>query len=211
MIEYYNNIALIADDTHFTKWVKEAGRLDHHQGFLKQLKPYIKGTVLDIGANIGTHTYFYTQHADEVLAFEPNPIVFDCLKHNCPKATILHCAVSDHSGYISMADCGPNYGAAYTIPGTQIPCITIDMLALPKCNYMKIDVEGDELAVLLGARETIRRHKPIMCIECNEHTLVRKGLTGEMLIRYIRSIGYTCTDHNPQDICTDLICLPVPS
>lgn len=207
----WNDIALLEDDSHFSTWVKEAGRLDHHQGFLKQLKPYIKGTVLDIGANIGTHTHFYTQYANEVLAFEPNPKVLECLKHNCPKATILHCAVSDHSGYISMADCGPNYGAAYTVPGNQIPCITIDMLALPRCDYMKIDVEGDELAVLLGAKETIRRHKPVMCIECNEHTLVRKGLTGEMLVRYIRSIGYTCTDHNPKDVCTDLICLPVHS
>lgn len=213
-IEYWNGIALIEDDSHFTKWVKETGRLDHHQSFLRSLKPYIKGTVLDIGANIGTHTAFYARYANIVFAFEPNPMAFECLKYNTIK--YLNCfvypsAVANYNGHVDMVSCGTNYGAAYTIPGSEVPCITIDSLHLDSCNYMKIDVEGDELAVLLGAKETIAKYKPVMCIECNEHTLVRKGMSGQTLIDHIHKLGYTTTPHDPRNICSDLICLPVHS
>lgn len=207
----WNDIALIEDDAYFTKWVKETGRLDHHQGFLNVLKPYLHGTVLDIGANIGTHTIYYTKHADKVLAFEPNPIAYECLEHNLcnTSAKLQNVAVSDHFGFIDIMPQGDNYGAVYTVPGTRIPTITIDSLQLDQCNFMKIDVEGDELAVIMGAKETILRHKPVMCVEVNEHTLVRRGINGNYLISVIQKLGYNTTIHKPQDISTDLICTPI--
>ena len=208
----WKNIALIEDDAYFTKWVKESGRLDHHQGFLKALAPYIKGTVLDIGANIGTHTIFYARNAYKVLAFEPNQVAYECLEHNLklfPNVTLHKVAVSNHEAMIDIVPQGDNYGAVYTIPGNTVPTITIDSLNLDSCNYMKIDVEGDELAVLLGAKDTIAKYRPVMCIECNEHTLVRKGMTGDILVNHIHSLGYTTSVRKPQDISCDLICLPV--
>lgn len=211
MIEYWKDIALIADDAYFTKWVKETGRLDHHQGFLKVLQPYIKGTVLDIGANIGTHTIFYAKHATQVLAFEPNKIAFDCLSYNLrnhPNCKLYNNAVANHTGKIDIIPQGDNYGAVYTVPGTSVSCLSIDSLELESCDYMKIDVEGDEVAVLLGATETIHKYRPVMCIECNEHTLIRKGMTGDYLEKCIHNLGYTTSIRKPQDISTDLICIP---
>lgn len=210
-IEYWKDIALIADDAYFTKWVKETGRLDHHQGFLRTLQPYIKGTVLDVGANIGTHTIFYAKHATRILAFEPNKIAFQCLEHNLrnyPNCELFNNAVANHTGKIDIMPQGDNYGAVYTIPGTSIDCLTIDSLNLDACDYIKLDVEGDELAALIGAEETIRKYRPVMCIECNEHTLIRKGLTGDYLVKYINDIGYSTSIRKPQDISTDLICVP---
>lgn len=207
----WNDIALIEDDAYFTKWVKETGRLDHHQGFLKALKPYLKGTVLDIGANIGTHTIYYANHASRVLAFEPNPIAFECLRYNLRQhlnTTLYRKAVSNHEAMVDIVPQGDNYGAVYTLPGSQIPTITIDSMDLTECNFMKIDVEGDELAVLLGAEQTIRKYKPVMCIECNEHTLIRKGMDGNHLIKHIQSLGYTTSVRKPEDISCDLICQP---
>lgn len=207
----WNDIALIEDDAYFTKWVKETGRLDHHQGFLKVLKPYLKGTVLDIGANIGTHTIYYANHASRVLAFEPNPVAFECLQYNmrhCLNTTLYPNAVSNHTAKVDIVPQGDNYGAVYTLPGSQIPTITIDSLDLDACNFMKVDVEGDELAVLLGAEQTIRKYKPVMCIECNEHTLARKGMDGNHLIIHIQSLGYKTSVRKPEDISCDLICLP---
>jgi len=207
----WNDIALIEDDAYFTKWVKETGRLDHHQGFLRALKPYLKGTVLDVGANIGTHTIYYASHANTVLGFEPNPVAFECLKYNLrnhPNAILLPYAVSNHAAKVDIVPQGDNYGAVYTLPGSQISTLTIDSLNLIECNFMKIDVEGDELAVLLGAEKTILQHKPVMCIECNEHTLVRKGMNGNHLIKHIQSLGYTTSVRKPEDISCDLICLP---
>lgn len=211
-MEIWNNIAIIPDDAYFTKWVKEVGRLDHHTGFLRILKQYLKGTVLDIGANIGTHTVFYAEHADKVLAFEPNQPAFECLQYNTKNLDNVECkqvAVSNHYGHIDIIAQGDNYGAAYTVPGTTIPTITIDSLELGACDFIKLDVEGDELAALLGAKETIARFKPVMCIECNEHTLIRRGIDGNFLIQYIQKLGYTTSTRKPEDISCDLICVPI--
>jgi FkbM family methyltransferase len=207
----WHNIALIEDDAYFTPWVKQAKRLDHHQGFLKALHPYIKGTVLDIGANIGTHTIYYAKYASRVIAFEPNPVAFECLQHNLKNKAELHnVAVGSFLGKVSMVPQGDNYGAVYTEPSGTIPVITIDSLDLNACNYMKIDVEGDEIAVLHGAVKTILKFRPVMCIECNEQTLVRKRLTGKDLTEAIKALGYTHQVRQPEDISCDLICLPLP-
>lgn len=209
-IELWNNIALIKNDAYFTRWVKECGKLDHHDGFINFLAPYLRGTMLDIGANIGTHSYAYAQKGI-VHCFEPNPLAFECLKHNVGKLPRVHLhnvAVSDHFSFIDMVDQGDNYGAMYTTPGTQIPCITIDSLALPACDFIKIDVEGDEIGVLMGAFDTILKYKPVMCIECNKHTLEIKGYKPEDLEKAIAKLGYTHQVRQPEDISCDLLCLP---
>ncbi|MDW8015460.1 MAG: FkbM family methyltransferase [Bacteroidia bacterium] len=35
-----------------------------------------------------------------------------------------------------------------------------DMLALEKVDWVKVDVEGSEVEVLMGAAQTLRTHKP---------------------------------------------------
>lgn len=208
-IEIWNNIALIKDDTHFTKWVKETGRLDHHTGFLNFLQPYLSGTVLDIGANIGTHTIFYTKHAPHVHAFEPNPLAFECLFHNLHDlAECYHVAVGDKEGWVGMSPPDKNYGAMYTVPGHEVRMITVDSLELTQCNFMKIDVEGDELAVLRGANETIHRFRPFMCIEVNPSTLTRKHIKVRHLVKHIKDLNYSTHQRVPQDETSDILCLP---
>ena len=209
-IELWNNIALIKDDAYFTRWVKETGKLDHHDGFINYLKPYLRGTMLDIGANIGTHSIAYARYGT-VHCFEPNPIAFECLRHNMkdvPRVFLYNTAVSDKAGFIDMVPCGNNYGAACTTPGITIPTITIDSLDLPACDFIKIDVEGDEIPVLHGATQTILKYRPIMCIECNKATLEPKGWSAECLEKAIFDLGYTHQVRQPEDISCDLLCLP---
>jgi hypothetical protein len=43
--------------------------------------------------------------------------------------------------------------------------ISIDSLNLPRLDFLKIDVEGMELEVLNGARETVDKCRPLMWIE----------------------------------------------
>lgn len=206
----WNNIALIEDDTYFTKWVKECGRLDHHQGFLKTLKPYLKGTILDVGANVGTHSIYYARYG-YVICFEANPIAFECLTHNMrhENCLLLNRAVSNKDNqFIDMVNEGTNYGAQHTTPGTTIETITIDSLNLIECNFIKMDIEGDELAALQGAKETIAEFKPVLCVECNLSTLVRKNISADDLISYITSFGYKTSVRQPEDISCDLICVP---
>lgn len=210
-IELWNDIALIKDDRYFTKWVKQEGKLDHHDGFLEYLKPYLGGVMLDIGANIGTHSIYYSKFG-HVHCFEPNPIAFECLQHNMRNtdSTLYNVAVGSAEHNIQMVSPEPgNYGAAHTILGGDIPVITIDSMCLDQCNFIKIDVEGDEIAVLIGASVTIVRHKPVMVIESNPETLARKGFLPDDLVLLIHSLGYTCNQRVPADISCDLLCTPI--
>ena len=209
-IELWHDIALIKDDKYFTKWVRQEGKLAHHTGFLDYLKPFLGGVMLDVGGNIGTHSIYYSEFG-HVHSFEPNPIAFECLVHNMQgtNSTLYNVAVGAESGYISMTTPeNGNYGAVYTQPHGEIPVITIDSMQLDACDFIKIDVEGDEVAVLQGAAETIKKFKPTMCIESNPSTLVRKGLSANDLVAAIHLLGYTTKQRVPLDISCDLLCFP---
>lgn len=81
------DIAVIEGDTHIARWIEEGQRIDHDpmvDGAICPLIP-IGGTVIDGGANIGTHTVPYAARVGLmgfVHAFEPNPAAFECLRHN---------------------------------------------------------------------------------------------------------------------------------
>ena len=47
----------------------------------------------------------------------------------------------------------------------SVRALRIDSLALGRCDFIKIDVEGMEISVLHGAEATISRCRPIMLIE----------------------------------------------
>ena len=58
MIEFHNNIAIIKGGTHRTAWVKKSNKLDvdglAHDLCNKYIRP--GDTVIDVGANIGSHS-----------------------------------------------------------------------------------------------------------------------------------------------------------
>jgi two-component system osmolarity sensor histidine kinase EnvZ len=147
---------------------------------LRFLKP--GDTVLDIGANIGTHTVPFAEAvgaAGLVLAFEPQRLLLQMLDGNVALncLTNTHClrlAVGAAPGNIRipvLSPTTPNNFAALPAQGHSsgegIDVATVDSLALDACHLIKIDVEGMEPDVLAGARETITAHKPVLFVENN--------------------------------------------
>lgn len=61
--------------------------------------------------------------------------------------------------------------------------ISIDSLNLQRLDFMKLDVEGAEVAALKGAAKTIEKHQPIMVLESMPWDAPK-------IVDYIRSIGY---------------------
>jgi FkbM family methyltransferase len=162
--------------------------------------------VVEVGANIGAHTLLLAQlvgRGGKVLAFEPQRILYQTLCANLALNSItnVHClqaAVGGASGQIVVPvldysqDC--NFGGLELgrhQDGEKVPVLTIDGLHLPKCDFLKIDVEGMEQEVLEGAVQSIALNAPVLYVEND-----RKEKS-EALIRFIDGLGYDMFWHTP--------------
>lgn len=135
--------------------------------------------VLDVGANIGTHTLAFARAVPRglVLAFEPQRQVFQMLNANVAlnalgNVSTLQQGVGAQAGQLTIPPLDHlqegNFGAFPLTGWTQgesVAVTTIDNLQLPRAALLKIDVEGMELEVLQGAAETIKRHQPLLYVE----------------------------------------------
>jgi FkbM family methyltransferase len=164
--------------------------------------------VVEVGANIGAHTLFFARQvgpSGRVLAFEPQRIVFQTLCANMALNSVqntycLQLAVGSQAGAIVVPQLDyaqeNNYGGlslGQWQQGDRIALVTLDSIVagLPRCNLVKIDVEGMEREVLLGAAETIARFKPVLYVEND-----REEKSAE-LVRHIDSLGYAMYWHQP--------------
>jgi FkbM family methyltransferase len=195
------NIAVLEGDSHLAEWVKASGRLDHDP-MIETLSKYIApGTVaIDVGASIGDHTAGYLKsQAAMVVAFEPNPAAFECLVHNCPNAMKFHCALGAAPDIKVLHINHPNYGASFvagigvTSSDESYYChvMPLDMIRFPhRISFIKMDVEGFEPDVLMGAEETIQRDRPVLCLEINKGALERNSSSPVALLKELCRLGY---------------------
>lgn len=159
-------------------------------------------TAVDIGANIGNHSIQYAKNFQKVYAFEPNPITFKLLALNTSKLKnikIFECAIStgDYMSYMQMPQ--DNLGGAWIDAEDgefKIKCVPLDLFQkdFGCIDFMKIDTEGHEREVLIGARETILHSRPIIMFESSKMYFEKKsqGLwSGRESINVLRSYGYT--------------------
>lgn len=165
------------------------------------------GYALDIGANIGFMSMAMLDAGCHVMAFEPQPALFDLLKENTSgwnSSTEIMCspvALSDFCGVSTMpriryGEKG-NYGALALGQRSElgtitVGCRTLDSLEISPVGFIKIDVEGHEMQVLRGARATILRNRPIMYIEDDRP---EKSLALQELIK---GMDYTIERHYPR-------------
>jgi FkbM family methyltransferase len=157
---------------------------------IRTLRPFIGlgDTVVDVGANIGTHTVAFANMVGQtgtVHSFEPQRRLFSMLAGNVALNALEwvvchHEAVGDATGYIQLpplpsSDTFFNYSAVSLVPNNaprkakasdeKVPLVTLDSLELGSCAAIKMDVEGMEPSVLLGARQTIKRCQPVLYVE----------------------------------------------
>jgi FkbM family methyltransferase len=190
-----HDLWVVAGDTHISQWVKEHGTLACDPCLFGIMKPWLDkpeiSTIWDIGANIGDHTCFYLSLDKTVISFEPNPIAFKCLEHNCPKAHVLNIAASDKSGVLSFTSLD-NVGASYIDNnGTvNVPAVSLDSMNLPDPQFVKIDIEGWEPYAIAGMSKTLKRCKPIVFVEVNKGALARNGFTYHDITNCFKELGY---------------------
>jgi FkbM family methyltransferase len=134
------------------------------------------------------YTYRIRKHSSEVIAFEPIPMFNRILRavFEGKRGRVEPYAVSDKRGVAKLRlpyahDGRPKYGRSTIDPDNQfdpeiiartdeleVETRRIDDYDFADVGFIKIDVEGHELAVLAGAGGTLARHKPNLLIECND-------------------------------------------
>lgn len=146
----------------------------HLDAALRHVKNF--SGALDGGAHIGTWSRILNDRFSSVLAVEPSPDTFECLDHNmkahgCKNVVTVNIALGDTPGFISMTmdeKCErlKNTGGRHIKrSGGDVPLVRIDDLDLADLGFLKLDIEGSEPSALRGARETLKRFKPIVLFE----------------------------------------------
>jgi len=214
-------IYVLEKDSHLSRWIENHGRLDLADGQIAFFRQYIPpgGTVLDAGACIGDHTATYARlvgASGTVIACEPNPLAFECLKRNFeddPRVRMLNFALSDALDQLSFHS-EENAGASHVSDKGEIAvrCITIDSLSLTHLNLIHLDCEGFEPRVLKGAENTIRRLRPAIVLEINHACLARYGSSESAVLGILAELGYEHRELEPHLNSTypqrDIIALP---
>jgi FkbM family methyltransferase len=168
-------------------------------------------TILDIGANLGNHSLFFSKFMNcrRVFAFEPiqknielfqknleaqkNCFLYEfALSNKTETVSIYNTELENYGGY---SLCSVEKGKSFLVD-EKIPAIQLDLLKLENITFMKIDVESHENQVLQGAAKTITRCKPVIAIENNHYYHPHIHTNPEPNKEILESFGYQCIAKN---------------
>lgn len=178
-----------------------------------------KDIAIDVGAHVGSWTIGMSRLFSTVMSFEPHPANRTYLKRNIERAgannvlvypqalidqprlkqqfTISAAGTTRNSGmpYLSSAACEP---------GVPVKCATLDSfannfaLAGRRVDAIKVDVEGLELAVVMGGRKIIDEFKPAVMLEINDWC-GRYGIHPEEIFDHMSDLGYRMAARSRHD------------
>lgn len=217
---FLNNPVLVVNDV---KIFLPLFYVDHIQKIIfasrdfyeKETLQYLKNNfnsfdnILDIGSNIGNHMLFYCSQleAKKVYCFEPNKYNYTILSRNVELnnlqeiVTLHNMAVGEKSGRgvekdFTMMNTGMNRietGSATDSSEKNIEIVCLDDFNYTSIDFVKIDVEGSEIAVLKGAVKTLQRTRPVVMIETFENN---QSAVDEIMQSYGYSKSATVEDYN---------------
>ena len=166
---------------------------------------------LDIGANFGYYSVLLaelTENSALVHAFEPVPSIYKLTQETVEQNGVAERVVLNNCGL------GVENGEFTVYTFTQLPhghsssndlgmpdavphrcrVTTLDRYAeehdLKEVDFIKVDVEGDELNVLKGGERLLRRSRATVAFEVNMTCLIARNLVPEAIEDFLRSCGY---------------------
>ncbi len=156
--------------------------------WIKEFLPK-NAVILDIGANVGTFLYQLEEklNHEKIYAFEPNKKLYRRLKRIFPEMRVFPLALSDENTTAefkvpiingrTVASRG-TLNTSYREKGEEksytenVKVIKLDEWAaienFTRLDFIKIDVEGNEMKTLSGAREVIGKFLPVLMVEMEQ-------------------------------------------
>jgi FkbM family methyltransferase len=134
--------------------------------------------VLDIGANIGNHSIFFSRFSKIVYSFEPSKKAFELLKINTRNKNIkiFDYGISDKNYSGILTESRFNLGGSNIIKKIEkhhffnekvklCKLDSLNFLKKKKIDLIKIDIEGHEIKALRGSTNLIKKNLPIVLFE----------------------------------------------
>ncbi len=181
--------------------------------------------IIDVGANSGLYSIFYSKlvgDAGQVHAFEPDPYTYTLLQenlklNNCGNVVTYNFALSNKESKVEMVsfnhDLKLQSGDSFkyikevaedkiTANEQTINAVKLDDLkefnAIPKIDFIKIDVEGAELLVLQGSVKTILKHRPVIILELSGEWTDRFNYKPYQVLVLLHELGYEMEEYDFQ-------------
>lgn len=154
------------------------------------------GTLIDVGANVGSVSLLLADKIENAILFEPNPVAAARARENLVRNqlgfTVYELALSDTNGEIPFECDGAVDSVGHVVvnaPSSQtasrvVQCITFDEFLRQhgdpdfRVSLVKIDVEGHENSVLRGMREFLaEKRPPLVMFEYLQRTNLEQTIT----------------------------------
>jgi FkbM family methyltransferase len=181
------------------KWVDPLYGIQDERLLRRILRP--KDSVIDVGSNIGTISLASASLVGEeglIMAFEPNPRIFKYLVENIKLNKFrniipLNFAVGERLGEVYFSDKKhDDQNTIQTQSGQRVHMTTLDEQSIViqgRIRLLKVDVEGYEKFVFLGASKTIARTDYIYFEVCDSH-FIPLGYKTSDLLKMLNGFGF---------------------
>lgn len=158
-------------------------------------------TALDVGAHVGAVSLYLARKFKRVIAFEAVPATYEFLRQNTNELSnveALNIAVGPDEGEVFFSHYRKHGQLSHVASGEEeagstrigpIPRRAIDSLGLADVSFIKIDVEGYELQVLEGARDTLTRCRPLVLVEQGGNEEKHFGRPRNEASEFLESLG----------------------
>lgn len=167
-------------------------------------------TCIDVGASYGFLSAGFVKHFESVESFEASPIVFPMLRFNMKNFSninLYNVALYDKPGtlnFIQEQQSGTSrllkpYELNIFKNKISVKSRDLDSFKFSNVDMLKIDVEGSENKVLLGARKTIESSRPVIFIEMDLRRSPESDNNRKKIMEYFRSIKYELVDVRYRD------------
>jgi len=149
------------------------------------------GVFFDIGANIGMYSVYFmlNKPTTKLYAFEPVSLVYRCLENSLQSIDgdihLYNKAIGSINESKNIYKCNTNdgghsfYNEIHQRESELVQVVNLDNFreseSIPLRNIVKIDVEGFELQVLKGMKQTLIKARPILLIESQNEDLAMHG------------------------------------
>lgn len=194
-------------EAHLIAWMQNRNRIvDGRYGYqyekLEAALAFVpkdkRRVAVDCGAHVGLWSFYLAKEFNVIHAFEPVEAHRECFELNMmelegSKIALHHGALGDHAGEVTLHTGPASSGDTYIAKGGEHTSrmVTLDSMNLTGVDFIKIDVEGFEAAVIRGSKQTILDNRPVIVVEQKGHDAKYFGSPKHQALDLLREYGMT--------------------